>query len=232
MRFMKFSFVICLLLLSIIIHAQIPDHIYKPNIRSITLSKNANIYSYPILMLNSGDQLELDFDDMDAGIKNYYYSYLLCNADWTQAALTSFDYIRGFQNVRIGTYRNSSIAFTKYTHYQAIVPDRNCIPSRSGNYLLKVFLDADTSKLVFTKRFLVVDNRSSITAQVTQPFNQKWFLTYQKLNVGVTFNSTVNVLDQQEAKLVLIQNYDWTTALYLGRPNIFRAIISNTTMKP
>jgi len=221
-HFMKSFLTIFLLGAAAIIHAQLPDHIYNTNIRSITLIKNGNPYSYPVLALGSADQLELDFDDMDADIKNYYYSYLLCNADWTQAALTSFDYIRGFQNVRISNYRNSSIAFARYTHYQAIVPDRNCVPSRSGNYLLKVFLDGDTSKLVFTKRFLVVDNRASIAAQVAQPYNQKWFLTYQKLNVGVTFNSTVNMMDQQEAKVVLIQNYSWTTALYLNRPNIFR----------
>ena len=221
-RFMKSFLTIFLLGAAVIIHAQLPDYIYKKNIRSITLIKNGNLYSYPALALGSADQLELDFDDMDADIKNYYYSYLLCNADWTQAALTSFDYIRGFQNVRISNYRNSSIAFARYTHYQAMVPDRNCVPSRSGNYLLKVFLDGDTSKLVFTKRFLVVDNRASIAAQVAQPYNQKWFLTYQKLNVGVTFNSTVNMMDQQEAKVVLIQNYAWPTALYLNRPNIFR----------
>jgi len=219
---MKFTLAICSLLLVAALRAQIPDHTYKPNIRSATLTKSGDIYSYPVMTLNSGEQFELDFDDLDADVKNYYYSYLLCNADWTQSSYTSFDYIRGFQNVRIGNYRNSSIALTRYTHYQAVLPDRNCIPTRSGNYLLKVFLDGDTSKLVFTRRFLVVDNKAAIAAQVQQPFNAKWFQTYQKVNVAVTLNSNINIFNQQDAKVVIIQNYAWPTAVYLSRPNIFR----------
>ena len=211
-----------ILLLSLALHSQQPDHVYQSNIHSVSLIKTGDIYSYPVMTLNSGETFELDFDDLDADIKNYYYTYQLCNADWTPSVLTSFDYIRGFQNVRIGNYRNSSIAATQYTHYQAVLPDRNCIPTRSGNYLLKVFLDADTSKLAFTKRFLVFENKAAIAAQVLQPFNAKWFQTYQKLNIAVTLNSTINVFNQQDAHVVILQNYAWPTALYLNRPNIFR----------
>ena len=219
---MKTFLTSCLALCFMVSGAQIPDHVYKSNIHSITLTRYADIYSYPVMMLNSADRFELHFDDMDADVKNYYYSYLLCNADWSPTTLTTFDFIRGFQNVRISDYRQSSIALTRYTHYQAVLPDRNSVPVRSGNYLLKVFLDGDTSKLVFTKRFLVVDNRASIATEIQQPFNAQWFQKYQKVSVGVTLNSTINVFNQQDVKVVLIQNFAWPTALYLNRPNIFR----------
>jgi len=213
---------LCLIFFPLFLQAQMPDHIYKPNIKTVTLTQSGNIYSYPVIALNSGEQLDLHFDDLDGDVKNYYYSYQLCNADWTPSTLFSFDYIRGFQNVRITTYRNSSIAVTRYTHYQAVLPDRNCIPTRSGNYLLKVFLDADTSKLVFTKRFLVVEMKASIAAQVQQPFNATRFRTFQKLQIGVTLNSNIHVFNQQDIKVVAIQNFSWPTAKYLGRPDIFR----------
>ncbi|HEY0432784.1 MAG TPA: DUF5103 domain-containing protein, partial [Chitinophagaceae bacterium] len=203
-------------------YSQIPDHVYQSSIHSITLTKAGDVYSYPVMTLNSGEQLQLDFDDLNADIRNYYYTYQLYDADWRPAALTGFDYIRGFQTVRIGNYRNSSIALTRYTHYQATLPDRNAVPTRSGNYLLKVFLDGDTTKLVFTKRFLVVENRASIAGQIQQPFNQQWFQTFQKVQVGVTLKSDINVFNQQDAKVVIVQNYAWRTALYLNRPNIFR----------
>ena len=219
---MKNFLTLCLLFLVFVLHAQIPDHVYRSNIHSITFTKTGDPYSYPVMSLNSGEQFDLNFDDLDADVKTYYFTYQLCNADWTPSTLFTFDYIKGFQNVRISTYRNSSIAFTRYTHYQAQLPDRNCIPTRSGNYLLKVFLDGDTSKLVFTKRFLVVDNKASIAAQVQQPFNAQWFRTYQKLQVAITLNSNINVFNQQDAKVVIIQNYAWPNALYLDRPNIFR----------
>ena len=111
-------------------YGQLADHIYAQNIRSVKLFKQGDIYSYPVMNLNSGEMFELHFDDLDADIKNYYYSYQLCNADWTPSSLFTYDYIKGFQSNRISTYRTSSIVFTRYTHYQAILPDRNCVPSR------------------------------------------------------------------------------------------------------
>ena len=202
--------------------AQIPDHIYKPNIHAVKLFRAGDIYSYPIINLNGAEVLELHFDDMEAGFKNYYYTFQLCNADWSIAALQSFDYITGFQSNRITTYRSSSIALTRYTHYQAVLPDRNCKPSRSGNYLLKVFLNNDTSKLVFTKRMMVVENKASVSAQIQQPFNSTVYLTSQKLFVGVTTQPKVNISTPQDIKVVLLQNNIWPTSKLLTRPNIYR----------
>jgi Type 9 secretion system plug protein 1st domain len=207
----------------LIVKAQLPDHIYNPNIHAVKLYKYGDMYSYPVITLNGSEQLELHFDDMDADVKNYYYTYQLCNADWSPASLQPYDYIRGFQTNRISTYRNSSIAYTRYTHYQLTVPDRNSTLSRSGNYLLKVFLNDDTSKLVFTKRFLVVDNKSSVSAQVQQPFNVQFFKTHQRLQVAVnTANAQINTFSPQDLKVVIVQNNAWPAALMINRPTIFR----------
>jgi len=219
---MKQLFLSFLLLISFAANSQLGDHIYKTNIRSVKLHKANDPYSYPVIRLNSVDDLDLYFDDLDADIKNYYYTFQLCNADWTPTDLKPFDYIKGFQTNRVTTYRNSSIAFTKYTNYYARVPDKNCSPTRSGNYLLKVFLNNDTSKTVFTKRMLVVETKSSIAGQVLQPFGGSIFRTHQKLQVSVNLNSTLNVFNQQDVKVVLLQNYSWPTASYLLRPTIYR----------
>jgi len=203
-------------------NGQLPDYIYNPGIRSVRLHKAGDPYSYPVIRLNSVDDLDLYFDDLDGGVKSYYYTFQLCNADWTPSNLHVFDYIKGFQSNRITTYRNSSISFTKYTNYYARVPDKNCAPSRSGNFLLKVFLDGDTSKIVFTKRLLVVEVKSSISGQVLQPFAGSLFRSHQKLQVAVNLNSQLNVFNQQDVKVVLLQNYAWPMASYLQRPTIYR----------
>lgn len=203
--------------------AQMPDNIYQPNIHTVKLHKYGDIYSYPIINLNSGEQLELHFDDFDADVKSYYYTFQLCNADWSPANLPAFDYIRGFQTTRISNYRYSSISFTKYTHYQAILPDRSSTPIRSGNYLLKVFLNSDTSKLYFTKRFLVVDNKVAIAAQLKQPFNSQLYLTDQRVLVVVnTANARINAMSPQDLKVTVLQNNIWPTAAMFDRPTIYR----------
>ncbi len=219
---MKRTFVF-LFLFPLWVKAQLPDHIYKSAIHSVKLYKSGDIYSYPVIKLNSGDQLELHFDDTDADVKNYYYTYQLCNADWTTANIQPYDYIRGFQTNRISTYRNSSLVYTRYTHYQVTLPERNSAPTRSGNYLLKVFINDDTSRLAFTKRFLVVDNKTSVAAQVQQPFNGQLIKTHQRLQVAVnTANARINTFSPQDLKVVLVQNNIWSSALMINRPTIFR----------
>lgn len=217
--------IVFLFLLFAVINAdgQIPDHIYKSNIQTVKLHKYGDIYSYPVIMLNSNDQLELHFDDMDADFKNYYYTFQLYNADWTPANITSFEYIRGFQTNRITTYRNSSIVQTRYTHYQATIPERNSAPTKSGNYLLKVFLNDDTSKLYFTKRFLVVNNKAAVSAIITQPFNSNFFRTHQRVQVNVnTANAQINAFSPQDLKVSVVQNNIWSSATVIDRPTIFR----------
>ena len=128
-----------------------PDKVYSPSIHTVKLFPQNNQLALPVIALNSGDQLELHFDDMVGYARNYFYTYQLCNADWSEAQWSPFDYIRGFQQNRIGQYRVSSVAQVSYVHYQVLLPERNAVPSRSGNYLLKVYADGDLSKVVFTK---------------------------------------------------------------------------------
>jgi len=220
---MKRNIILFFLLSALAGSSQLPDHIYKPNIHTVKLYKAGDIYSYPVLTLNSGEQLELHFDDMDADVKYYYYSFQLCNADWTPANLQTFDYTRGFQSNRITTYRNSSTVETRYTHYQAYFPERNSGPTKGGNYLLKVFLNDDTSKLVFTKRFLVVNPKASVSAQVMQPFNPILFRTHQRVQVAVsTASGQINAFSPQDLKVVIIQNNIWASSSVIDRPTIFR----------
>jgi hypothetical protein len=174
--------------------------------------------AYPIIKLNGGDRLELHFDDLDANVKNYSYTFQLCNADWTPVMLSQFDYIRGFSQQRISNYRVSTLAYTRYTHYQAILPDRNCMPSRSGNYILKVFLDGDTAKLAFTKRMLVYEDKAVIAAQVQQPFNTRYFRSHQKIQLKVNTKNFDVVNAHQQVKVAILQNDRWDNAVTNIKP--------------
>lgn len=220
MKYVLTTLFVCLMLAG---QSQWPDHIYKPNIHSVKLFKYGDVYSYPVLNLGSNDQIELHFDDLDGEIKNYYYTFQLCNADWNPANIQAFDYIKGFQSNRISNYRISSIIPTRYTHYQAVLPERSMVPTRSGNYLLKVYLNSDTSKLAFTKRFLVVNNRMAVSAQVMQPYNGHLGRTHQRVQVNVnTANAQINSISPQDIKVAIVQNYIWQEASIIDRPTIFR----------
>jgi len=220
---MKLYSLTILLLLSFAVQAQRNASFTAPQIRSAKLYRSGDQTSFPALQLYSSDVLELRFDDLDNNItKNYYYTFQLCNADWSPSMLTPFEYIKGFQQVRIGTYRNSYISGTRYVHYSATIPDRNTYPTRSGNYLLKVFLDGDTSRLAFTKRFVVVQPLASVAAQIQQPFNARLFRTGQKLSIAVQTDPKVQIFSPTDLKIVVLQNNNWVTSLFIDRPTITR----------
>ena len=217
-------FLLSLLLQAFLLQAQRePDQQFMPSIRTIKFHVFGDPLAYPIISLNSNDQLELHFDDLEGGVKTFYYTIELCNADWTPVQMSFFDYAKGFSRVRISTYRNSSIALTRYTHYTATLPDRNCQPTRSGNYLLKVFVNGDTSNLAFTRRFLVVDNRLNIAAQIQQPFSQQYFRTHHKLQVNVNPKGIDLRYPQQQLSLVILQNYRWDNSLRISNPVFVRS---------
>jgi hypothetical protein len=216
--FVPFIFI----LLCTSVNAQIPDAVFSPRIKSAQLYPLGNQWGLPVIRLNSSEQLELHFDDLDGGVRNYSYTFQLCNADWTPAMLSQFDFIKGYSQIRLNTYRISSIAYTKYTHYQASLPDRNCVPSRSGNYILKVFRDGDTAKLIISKRMLVVDEKAVTVAQIQQPFNGQIFRTHQKIQLKVNLNEQLNVVNHlQQIKVVILQNNRWDNAITDLRPSFF-----------
>lgn len=199
-----------------------PDQVYQTNIQQVKLFPVGNPLGYPVIRLGSADQLELHFDDREGGTKGFSYAWQLCNADWTPVNLNSMDYIKGFSQQRITTYRSSSVALTRYTHYQAQIPDRNSAPSRSGNYLLKVFLNGDPSQLAFTRRVLVVEEKAAVGLQVQQPFNNQVFTTHQKLVFTVNMRQLNLVNPMQQVQVVLLQNNRWDNAKRDLKPTFIR----------
>ncbi len=198
-----------------------PDKVYSSTIKTIKLFPQNNQLAIPVISLNSADQLELHFDDLVNSPRNYFYTYQLCNADWTEAQWSPFDYIKGFQNNRIGQYRVSAISQIPYVHYQAMLPEFNAVPSRSGNYILKVYADGDVSNVVFTKRFYVVDRQANIGAKVTQPYDFEVGRTHQKIDLVVNLPQ-MNMINPQQFKTIILQNGRWDDAIDQLQPTMIR----------
>ena len=219
---------VVLLLIQQPITAQInPDATYDPNIHTVRFHSYGDQEAMAIYKLNSPDRVELHFDDIETRVKSYYYTYQLCDYNWQPVNLSPFDFIKGFTQQRITNYRFSSIAYTRYIHYQAILPELNSLPTKSGNYLLKVFLDGDTSKLVFTRALLVLDSRSSISAQVVQPFTPDTYKTHQHIKFVVNLEGLNTSNASQQVKVVVLQNSRWDNA----QGNVFPTFIRNNSLE-
>jgi len=202
-----------------------PDHVYVPYIKTVHLYPSDMPLNYPLITLNSGQTLTLSFDDLEGGVKDYYYTIVLCNADWKPAALNPFEYIKGFSANRINQYRFSTFPLQRYTHYSLTFPNANCAPTRAGNYILKVYLNDDTSHLVFTRRFLVTNQSAQITGKIEQPMNPSIFQTHQKVNFTIDTRglNISNPFDQ--IKVWILQNYRWDNAIHDIRPTFVRGSV-------
>lgn len=205
-----------------IIFAQNSEQVFNEKIKTVKLFQQNNQESIPLINLNSSDLLELHFDDFDDNIKNYYYTYQLCNADWSEANMNPFDYIKGFTQNRIIQVRPSSNTLNKYVHYQATLPERNCIPTKSGNYLLKVFLNGDLENLVFTKKMYVVNSLAAIGLQIFQPFDNTIYKTHQKLQLVVNTDQLNLYNPRQQLKVALFQNQRLDNAKLDLQPTFMR----------
>lgn len=221
MKYLTIFFAICFCPFDLLAQRE-PGVVYMDNIKEAKLFPSGNQQGFALINLGSEMGLQLHFDDLDATVKNYNYTYVLCNADWKPAVMSTFDYLSGFTQGRISQYRSSSIAKTRYFHYQALLPEKSCMPSKPGNYLLYVYLNGDTSKLAFTKRILILNNLAAISSRLTQPFNNQLFRTHQKINFIVD-KAKLNVLNpQQQLKVFVLQNYRWDNASSNLQPQYIR----------
>ncbi|MDI9358466.1 MAG: DUF5103 domain-containing protein [Phycisphaerales bacterium] len=202
-----------------------PDRVYLSSIGAIKFFAQGNQFEYPIIQLGTTDVLALDFDDLGKDLKNFYYTFELCNADWTSTYINPSEFLGGFIQQRIEDYHYSNIATTNYIHYQVALPTSTCYPKYPGNYLLKVFTDGDPTQLAFTRRLLVVDNKVDIATSVVQPFAQKWVNQGQQINMTINLEKLNAGLASQLVNVVILKNYDWRSARAHLQPNF---VIGNT----
>ena len=133
-------------------------------IKTLLCHKKEDELSLPILNLNTDNQLLISFDDLDADIKNYYYTIIHCNSDWTKSDLMQSEYINGFKNEPIIDYEFSFNTMQKYTHYTFNFPNNELKPILSGNYVIKIFEEA--GETIAYKRFMILETKLTIEAKI------------------------------------------------------------------
>tara|TARA_B100001142_G_scaffold330275_1_gene397576 strand:+ start:57698 stop:58999 length:1302 start_codon:yes stop_codon:yes gene_type:complete len=133
-------------------------------IQTVLCHKKEQELSLPIINLNSNEELLISFDDFDSDIKNYYFTIIHCNSDWQESELMKSEYISGFNEEPITDYEFSFNTIQAFTHYRFTFPSEGIKPILSGNYIFKVYEEG--GKDIFYKRFMVLENRLSIKADV------------------------------------------------------------------
>ncbi|MGM0408900.1 MAG: DUF5103 domain-containing protein, partial [Bacteroidota bacterium] len=181
-----------------------------------------NRLSFPVLDLRSSKKLIMTFDDLDAEIKDYGYTIIHCNADWTPSDLDPSEYIDGYYEDQIDQYQSSFNTTVDYTNYTLTIPNDYMRPVLSGNYIIQVFEQSNSEKIIFTKRFMLVDSQTEIAVDVKNMAQSSYFYNDQQLEINVNYIGSEFYDISQNIRLTVLKNLNWKQQLVLERPDVIR----------
>ena len=191
---------------------QYSDRVYLPHIKSVQFHHQGLETSQPIIDLNSNGRLMLRFDDILGGDRNYSYKIVHCDKDWNPSDLVEMEYLDGFNDEEIDNYEYSRGTVVDYTNYQLSLPNEDTRWRLSGNYLL-IIKDEDSDELAITRRFMVVDPKVSIGAQVTRPIRANRVGSHHEIDLAVNHKNFPIQNPQREIFVTIMQNGRWDHAL-------------------
>ncbi len=222
---MKLSAVIVLVLLTFSsLTAQdffFKDHTYQSSIKSVKFHLTNLELTYPIIDLNTSGQLHLSFDELNSDTKDYNYTIIHCDADWTPSELSEMEYLKGFTEDRIDNFNYSFSTLTDYTHYDLFLPNEDIAWTKSGNYLL-VVKNEDTDEVAITRRFIVVDPVVKIDMEIKRANDVGKIRTHQEIDFRVNYEGLRVRNPQQEVWATLLQNWRTDNAITDIKPLFVR----------
>jgi hypothetical protein len=189
------------------------NYIYDPNVQSVIFSKAGVDDRFPIMTLNSNEQLQLGFDVIGNTNEFFQYSLTHCDANWNPTPLGQNEYINGLTIDNINEYRFSTNTYVRYVHYNLLLPNENMKPRFAGNYLLKVFRNFDEEELVLTRRMLVLSSNVTIDGKVQPASLAQYRFTKQELQFNINYKGFNIPNPFGDVSVVITQNGRWDNAI-------------------
>ena len=198
------------------------DHTYSPTVRSVQLFKAGFELSQPVIELGGTESLILRFDDLQPNIENLSYTLVHCDAGWKPSDLMPGQYLEGAYNDYLPSGDQSYNTLQPFIHYELEVPNAIMRPTRSGNYLLKVYRGSDEADLVLTRRFLVYEQGVRIDAKVQASRQVDMRDAAQQVDLTL-YTNNLNVQDPfGDIRVVVLQNMRWDDVRTGFKPRFVR----------
>jgi hypothetical protein len=190
------------------------DYTYNKNIKSIELYKVGFELSDAVIQLNTDDRLQLEFDDLEGNIRQYYYSVTHCDATWHPTNM-------------VEQYDFSFNTRQSYTHYKVAFPNKRMSMKLSGNYLLRVYTKSEEGEevLAITKRFMVFDPKVTLEATVQRASTIEENETHQEVDFAIHTNGYRIDAPYQDIQVSILQNGRWDNALTSLKPYMVKGDI-------
>ncbi len=188
---------------------QYKDEVFDPLIRSVQCFKTGFELAAPLIELGTDASVELRFDDLRTTTLDLSYTIEHCNADWTPSDLAKGQYLEGAFMDMMPAPRMSFKTLQPFFHYSVQVPNAMMRPTRSGNYILKVFHSGDEAEVLLTRRFLVVEKVVAIDARVMASRDVQVRDMAQQVDLTVRTNDLTVIDPFGDIKVAVLQNLNW-----------------------
>ncbi len=182
------------------------DRVYSPIIKTVKLESMDSRMLVPILNINQSEGLLLSFDELSEETHRFEYTFIHCNSDWTESSLQYSDYIDGFETAMVENFANSFNTLQRFVHYEQLLPNSMTRLTKSGNYILKVYVEGEPDNVVFTKRFLCIDRKAEVAAEIMQAREPALRTRCQETDVRVYANNDLFYNPNERVKVLIQQN--------------------------
>jgi hypothetical protein len=181
---------------------------FLSTIKTVSLTNPDWELSYPVLKLNSGQKLELSFDDLAEESESFQYAIYHMNMDWTAKDASFVEYASGFEINEITDYESSYSAIAPYHHYKLQIPNDDIKLDISGNYIIEVFKE-DVNQPILRRRFVVYENITSIEGEVQRAMTKNQGATSHKIPFTVNIRDLIVNDPYSEIMVKILPNNNW-----------------------
>ncbi|MFM1874667.1 MAG: hypothetical protein RL266_404, partial [Bacteroidota bacterium] len=185
------------------------DRTYQKSIRTVQFHIRNVPLSLPVIKLGAGEQLQLQFDELDADYQDYTYTVIHCDRNWEKTNIPQQEYIDGFLEENIMQYDFSFNTVQKYIHYSFAFPNQNLQLKLSGNYILLVYKNFDREQPIITRRFRVYENLVQIESRVRIPMVINQRRTHQQVDMEINHPDYEIRNPFADLAIHIQQNYRW-----------------------
>lgn len=186
-----------------------PDYI-----KSVTFNKPPQDM---LPVFEMGATIGMTFDDIIADEADYYYQFEHYDYDWTPSNLFKNEFLDGIDDMRIFDYRNSFTTLQPFSHYMLSIPNQFTRGFKvSGNYMIHIYNDA--RELVFSRKFMIVENKALIGVAVRRARDLNYINTQQRIEFFVDSQSIQFINPADNVKVKIIQNGELENVLYNVKP--------------
>ena len=209
------SFLLCI---AITLSAQ-RNEIFPSDIATLQVHNTQQLRAMlPVIQLNSGEQIQISFDNFRHEYHRFTYKITHCEADWSPSTqLFSSDYLEGFSdNLVIEDIQESVNTNVEYTHYSFRLPNDQCRITQSGNYKVSVY-DEDEN-LMLNACFMVVDPTMHVELYSTSNTDIDFNRAHQQVEMKLKYGNLPVIAPNNQIKTVVLQNGNWNDARVNMKP--------------